>query len=162
MRNGMAHAANCRQPFGYQWFACVTALMFSCGTWQPLYEPDHGGTQCDGPGLRIEQLKTAWHAANSILGTSEQTMRGTKIFVHDKRTWIDSWGRSIAGMQYMDIIEVGPDYLSLAHEMAHEIEWRQGISDEGAHERWEIDGTQRKIDSYQAWSNDWHNRGEPP
>lgn len=46
---------------------------------------------------------------------------GWTVRVHDTATWVDPWGRRVAGLTYCTArrIDVGNDLASYAHEVAH-------------------------------------------
>lgn len=109
------------------------------------------------PDVPGERVRAAYELARLCL-MSETTygpdvvMRATSslfIIVKQSDSWVDAWGRSVAGLQEGDWLSVGHNLAGLCHEMAHLVEEYAGSPDP-SHLNWRSRGVYTAIDLYEA------------
>jgi hypothetical protein len=100
-------------------------------------------TECDIDGLTFEADVTIDCAALSENVALARQMtghipKGYTVQVRNDLAWYGEDGKWISGHweSNPEIITVGRDGVSLAHEFLHDLEWRQGIRNTGEHPQW--------------------------
>jgi len=89
---------------------------------------------------------TKWTAANMAL-----VGHYVHVYVMDSESWVDLWGRKVAGYQDGHKLVVGPSLAALAHELAHLAELvLDGVVDQN-HMSWPADGIANALEDYDQW-----------
>lgn len=104
-----------------------------------------------------EQIRRAFELAQVAL-MSESTygpdvvLKATaKVFIIVKQSdsWVDLWGRKVAGLQEGNWLSVGHNLAGLCHEMAHLVEEFVGLPDP-SHLHWRERGVYTAIEQYEG------------
>jgi hypothetical protein len=144
---------------GLVWLA-AQAWYSSHPDWKPL--PGRRGQWCSTvtpcpvtPEFIAEALTQAEGCLlrfSSIPAANVQTAGATvQIQVRATTSWVDAWGRKVAGLQIRRAVAVGPDLAALCHEVAHLAEAQYGGATDESHVSWTGNGALAAIDAYTAW-----------
>jgi hypothetical protein len=89
---------------------------------------------------------TKWTAANlALVGHAVQ------LYIMEKATWTDGWGRPVAGLQSNHVLVVGSDLAALCHELAHLCEKIVDQTEDAEHASWQDSGIFAAINAYEHW-----------
>lgn len=101
--------------------------------------------------LEAAEKSLAKHTKWGLVGVQRARNKGLRIYVTDSESWLDLWGRKVAGVQLGQTLVVGPSYAALCHELAHRLEDIDGEPYNHTHFGWDYLGIQTAISEYIAW-----------
>ncbi len=90
--------------------------------------------------------RTKWSAANLAL-----VGHHVRVYVMDSESWVDLWGRKVAGLQVEYTLVVGPSLAALCHELAHLCEMVLDKEQDDAHATWASDGIAAAVNDFDEW-----------
>lgn len=81
----------------------------------------------------------------------EKALHDIRIYVMDEDSWVDEWGRKVAGIQAGRNLIVGRNLAAFLHEAAHRCEEVIDKERDMEHSTWVADGIRAADDEFATW-----------
>lgn len=110
------------------------------------------------PDVRLEFVSAELNRASVLLAkygpwTISQVVKATSevaIIVMQSNSWVDVYGRKVAGEEVIGQLQVGHNLAALCHELAHYCEQQYDEATDDGHMKWGGRGIQKAVDAFEG------------